>query len=97
VKVEGTNGATEQMATSVAEAADVAAGEVIEAIGVAAELNDDPEVAVALDDAAIHAEKSAARTGWLRRFVDQLKFVKPNRSDSQRSAPRDRASFQLDQ
>ena len=56
----------------VAQAAEASAFETGEAIERAADLNDDPEVAAALDDAALKADKTAGRVGWLRSFIDRF-------------------------
>jgi hypothetical protein len=53
----------------VADAAEAASEETADAIEEAAERNDDPEVADALDDAAVKADKTTSRVGWLRRLL----------------------------
>jgi hypothetical protein len=49
-----------------ADAAHAAAIETSEAIEEAAKVNDDPEVADVLDDAAVKADQASSRVGWLR-------------------------------
>lgn len=56
----------------VAEAAVASADATTAAIEEAAEVNDDPEVAGALEKAAVQAEKTAGRVGWLRAFVRRI-------------------------
>jgi hypothetical protein len=56
----------------VADAAGAAAEETAEAIDAAAEKNRDPVVARALDDAAMKADKTDSRVGWLRALVRRL-------------------------
>jgi hypothetical protein len=57
---------------AVAEAASSAAEETVEAIDAAAQENRDPVVAKALDDAAMKADKTVSRVGWLRALVHRL-------------------------
>lgn len=57
---------------TVAEAASAAADETVEAIDAAAQKNRDPVVARALDDAALKADKTVTRVGWLRALVRRL-------------------------
>jgi hypothetical protein len=57
---------------TVAEAAGAAADETVEAIDAAAQENRDPVVAKALDDAAMKADKTVSRVGWLRALVHRL-------------------------
>jgi hypothetical protein len=56
----------------VADAAGAAAEETAEAIDAAAQENRDPVVAKALDDAAMKADKTVSRVGWLRALVRRL-------------------------
>ena len=56
----------------VAAAAEDAASDTADAIQRAADKNTDPAVADALDEAAVHADKTVARVGWLRRTVSRL-------------------------
>jgi hypothetical protein len=49
-----------------ADAAHAASIETAEAIEQAAKVNDDPEVAEVLDDAAVKADQASSRVGWLR-------------------------------
>jgi hypothetical protein len=60
----------------VAGAAETSSVETAAAIGRAAEMNDDPEVAEVLDEAAIAAEATVGRVGWLRSVVERL-FARP--------------------
>jgi hypothetical protein len=57
---------------TVAEAATAAAEETADAIEVAAKENRDPVVAKALDDAALKADKTVSRVGWLRALIRRL-------------------------
>jgi hypothetical protein len=57
---------------TVAEAASAAAEETAQAIEAAAEENRDPVVAKALDDAALKADKTVSRVGWLRSLLRRL-------------------------
>jgi hypothetical protein len=52
-----------------ADAAHAASIETAEAIEQAAKVNDDPQVAEALDDAAVKADQASSRVGWLRRLL----------------------------
>lgn len=65
-----------QQAHTVAAAADEAASQTVAAIETATELNDDPVVADALDDAAMNAVATSARVGWLRGMVGRLLAVR---------------------
>lgn len=56
----------------VAQAAEASADETVEAIDSASDLNDDPAVGRALEDAALKADKTASRVGWLRSFIGRL-------------------------
>jgi hypothetical protein len=56
----------------IAEAAQAAAEETVEAIDAAAEINQDPAVEDALEEAALKADKTSGRVGWLRSFVGRL-------------------------
>ena len=49
-----------------ADAAPAASIETAEAIEQAAKVNDDPQVAAVLDDAAVKADQASSRVGWLR-------------------------------
>lgn len=57
---------------TVGEAASAAAEETADAIEVAAQENRDPVVAKALDDAALKADKTVSRVGWLRSVLRRL-------------------------
>jgi hypothetical protein len=57
---------------TVADAATSAAEETADAIDVAAQENRDPIVARALDDAALKADKTVSRVGWLRALMRRL-------------------------
>ena len=57
---------------TVAEAASAAAEETADAIEAAAAENRDPVVAKALDDAALKADKTVTRVGWLRALIRRL-------------------------
>jgi hypothetical protein len=57
---------------TVADAATAAAEETADAIDVAAQENRDPIVARALDDAALKADKTVSRVGWLRALMRRL-------------------------
>ena len=56
----------------VAEAAEAASAQTLDAIERAAGRNEDPEVAEILDDAAISADTALVRVGWVRSFVDRI-------------------------
>ena len=56
----------------VADAAAAASTETADAIARAAEENDDPQVAEHLEDAAMAADKTVARVGWLRGMIRRL-------------------------
>ena len=56
----------------VASAAETSSVETAAAIDRAAEKNDDPEVAEALDAASIAAEQTVGRVGWLRSVMQRL-------------------------
>jgi hypothetical protein len=60
----------------IAQAAEAAADETVEAIDVASKLNQDPAVGRALEDAALKADKTTSRVSWLRSFIDR--FVHPS-------------------
>jgi hypothetical protein len=65
-----------QQAQTVAAAADEAASQTVAAIETATELNDDPVVADALDDAAMNAVTTSGRVGWLSGMVGRLLAVR---------------------
>ncbi|HEX7248646.1 MAG TPA: hypothetical protein VF351_11165 [Actinomycetota bacterium] len=52
-----------------ADAAHSAAQQTQAAIDEAAKINDDPVVAEALEDAAVKADQTSSRVGWLRRLI----------------------------
>jgi hypothetical protein len=56
----------------VGEAAVAASEETVEAVHQAAEENEDPEVAETLDHAAVAAESTLGRVGWLRGAIHRL-------------------------
>lgn len=56
----------------VASAAETSSVEAAAAIDRAAEKNDDPEVAEALDEASMAAEQTVGRVGWLRSVMQRL-------------------------
>jgi len=62
----------------VAEAAEAASEQTLDAIERAAERNEDPEVAEILDDAALAADTTLARVGWVRSFLHRV-FRRPER------------------
>jgi hypothetical protein len=59
-------------APSVADAAAASSAETAAAIDRAAAKNDDPEVGAILDHAAIAADQTVNRVGWLRGFLDRV-------------------------
>ncbi len=61
-----------QQGQVVAQAAQAAADETLEAIDEAAKINEDPQVERALEDAALKADKTSSRVGWLRGFIDRI-------------------------
>ena len=71
---------------TVAEAATAAAEETADAIDVAAQENRDPVVAKALDDAALKADKTVSRVGWLRALMHRLMPVGDQADDAASSA-----------
>jgi hypothetical protein len=71
---------------TVADAASAAADETVEAIDAAAQENRDPVVARALDDAALKADKTVTRVGWLRSLVRRLMPVAETGDDAASSA-----------
>jgi hypothetical protein len=52
-----------------ADAAHASAERTVDAIDAAAAKNDDPDVADMLEDAALNADTTASRVGWLRQLV----------------------------
>lgn len=60
----------------IAGSAEASSVEAAAAIDQAAEKNEDPEVAEMLDDAALAAQQTISRVGWLRRTLDRL-FGRP--------------------
>lgn len=60
----------------IAGSAEASSVQAAAAIDQAAEKNEDPEVAEMLDDAALAAQQTVSRVGWLRRTVDRL-FGRP--------------------
>jgi hypothetical protein len=73
--------AEEHTDDTVAEAASAAARETADAIDVAAQRNRDPMVAKALDDAALKADKTVSRVGWLRALVRRLTSASSTSND----------------
>jgi hypothetical protein len=61
----------------IAQAAEAAADETVEAIDVASKLNQDPAVGRALEDAALKADKTTSRVGWLRSFIERFVHPRP--------------------
>ena len=57
---------------AVADAAAAAADETLEAIETAAQENRDPVVGKALDEAALKADKTVSRVGWMRALLRRL-------------------------
>ena len=53
----------------IADAAEASSVETAVAIDRAAAINDDPQVAEALDQAALAADQTVSRVGWLRGFL----------------------------
>jgi len=62
----------EDRITLAGEASVAASVETADAIAEAVELNEDPQVAEALDHAALAADTSVARVGWLHRSLSRL-------------------------
>ena len=60
----------------IAGSAEASSVQAAAAIDHAAEKNEDPEVAELLDDAALAAEQTVSRVGWLRRTLNRL-FGRP--------------------
>ena len=57
-----------------AEASVTSSEETVAKIELASEMNEDPAVAEVLEDAAVAADTTATRVGWLRSFVKRLGF-----------------------
>ena len=64
--------ASNEPVIQVAEAAHSSSAGAVEAIEEAARLNDDPQVAEALDEAALKANTTAGRLEWLRSRLRSL-------------------------
>ena len=64
--------AEHRKADAVAGAAADASERTVDAIERAAEENDDPAVAQALEEAATHAGTAATRVGWLRNLIRRV-------------------------
>jgi hypothetical protein len=62
----------ESAAPSVADAAASSSAETVAAIDRAITENDDPAVGEILDDAALAADKTVSRVGWLRSFLHRI-------------------------
>ncbi|MDH4112174.1 MAG: hypothetical protein OEV60_05730 [Actinomycetota bacterium] len=60
-----------------ADAAHAATEATVDAIDEAAKVNDDPEVAEALEEASVQADQAASRTGWLRRMLHRRAAKRP--------------------
>jgi hypothetical protein len=56
----------------IAGSAEASSFQAVEAIEQAAERNEDPEVAEMLDDAALAAQQTVSRVGWLRGTLNRL-------------------------
>jgi len=56
----------------VADAAEAASAQTLDAIERAADVNEDPHVAAILDDAAVAADTTLVRVGWVRSFLRRL-------------------------
>lgn len=56
----------------IADAAETSSVETAVAIDRAVAINDDPEVAEALDQAALAADQTVSRVGWLRSLLRRL-------------------------
>jgi hypothetical protein len=54
------------------DAAAASSLETVDAIDKAAAINDDPEVGKILDHAAMSADKTVSRVGWLQGFLHRL-------------------------
>lgn len=71
---------------AVADAAAAAADETVEAIETAAQENRDPVVGKALDEAALKADKTVSRVGWLRALLRRLLPARGSADDTASSA-----------
>ena len=60
------------MELTVSEAAVASADATADAIQEASQINDDPEVAAVLDKAAMRADQTLSRVGWLRSALRRL-------------------------
>ena len=56
------------------EASVTSSEETVAKIELASEMNDDPAVAQVLEDAAVAADTTATRVGWLRSLMKRLRF-----------------------
>ena len=56
------------------EASLTSSEETVAKIEIATELNEDPAVAEVLEDAAVAADTTATRVGWLRSIVKRFRF-----------------------
>jgi hypothetical protein len=56
------------------EASVTSSEETVAKIELASEMNDDPAVAEVLEDAAVAADSTATRVGWLRSLVNRFRF-----------------------
>ena len=71
---------------AVADAAAAAADETVEAIETAAQENREPVVGKALDEAALKADKTVSRVGWLRALLRRLLPARGSADDTASSA-----------
>ena len=58
--------------TTVAEAGLASSQETVAKVELAAEMNEDPAVADVLEEAAVAADSTASRVGWLRSALKRL-------------------------
>jgi hypothetical protein len=58
--------------TTVAEAGLTSSQETVAKVELAAEMNEDPAVAEVLEEAAVAADSTATRVGWLRSALKRL-------------------------
>jgi hypothetical protein len=59
--------------TQIGDAAAASSAETAAAIDKAAAINDDPQVAQALDEAALAADTTVSRVSWIQRFLHRLR------------------------
>ena len=69
---EGQGSSANHAVPLIADAAAASSVKTAQAIGQAVEINDDPEVGKILEDAAITADLTVSRVGWVRNFLSRF-------------------------